>query len=345
MITASHNPFHDNGLKLFGPDGMKLSDKIEKKIENLIDTKIINHLSEPKSLGRVKRLEDGNDKYIKILKNNFPNNFSLKGMRIVLDCANGAGYKSAPKILSDLGAKVFSIGVKPNGVNINYKCGSTFPKILKKHVKNYKADLGISLDGDADRVIMCDEKSQIIDGDQIIAMIAKRWKRKKILKGGVVGTLMSNYGLEKFFSNEKINFKRSKVGDRYVKEMMKKNNFNLGGEQSGHIILGKFATTGDGLLVALETLFALRKGKLASEIFKVYKSVPQKLINIKVKDKKIIDTPKCKKAIKLANRLIKNKGRLLVRPSGTEPKVRIMCESFHSSLMHRCINIVKKTIR
>ena len=345
MITASHNPFHDNGLKLFGPDGMKLSDKIEKKIENLIDTKIVNHLSEPKSLGRVKRLEDGNDKYIKILKNNFPNNFSLKGMRIVLDCANGAGYKSAPKILSDLGAKVFSIGVKPNGLNINYKCGSTFPKILKKYVKYYKADLGISLDGDADRVIMCDEKSQIIDGDQIIAMIAKRWKRKKILKGGVVGTLMSNYGLEKFFSNEKINFKRSKVGDRYVKEMMKKNNFNLGGEQSGHIILGKFATTGDGLLVALETLFALRKGKLASEIFKVYKSVPQKLINIKVKDKKIIETPKCKKAIKSANRLIKNKGRLLVRPSGTEPKIRIMCESFHAFLMQKCLNIVKKTIR
>ncbi len=344
MITASHNPFHDNGLKLFGPDGMKLSDKIEKKIEKLIDTKITNHLSEPKSLGRVKRLEDGNDKYIQILKNNFPSNFSLKGMRIVLDCANGAGYKSAPKILSDLGARVFSIGVKPNGLNINYKCGSTFPKVLKKYVKKYKADLGIALDGDADRVIMCDEKSEIIDGDQIIAMIAKRWKRKKILKGGVIGTLMSNYGLEKFFSKERIIFKRSKVGDRYVKEMMKKYNFNLGGEQSGHIILGKFATTGDGLLVALETLFALRKGKLASEIFKMYESVPQKLVNIKVKDKKIIFSSRCKKAIKLANQLIKNKGRLLVRPSGTEPKVRVMCETFNHSLMIKCINIIKKTI-
>ena len=344
MITASHNPFHDNGLKLFGPDGMKLSDKIEKKIENIIDKKIINHLSEPKSLGRVKRLEDGNDRYIKILKNNFPDGFSLKGIRIVLDCANGAGYKSAPKILSDLGAKVFSIGVKPNGLNINYKCGSTFPQVLKKYVKKFKADLGIALDGDADRAIMCDEKSQIVDGDQIIAMIAKRWKRKKILKGGVVGTQMSNYGLEKFFLHEKINFKRSKVGDRYVKEMMKKNNFNLGGEQSGHIILGKFATTGDGLLVALEILFALRKGKLASEIFKVYKSVPQKLLNIKVKDKNIIKSTKCKEAIKLANALIKNKGRLLVRPSGTEPKVRIMCESFDNSLISKCINIIKKTI-
>ena len=344
MITASHNPFHDNGLKLFGPDGMKLSDNIEKKIENLIDTKTTIQLSNPKFLGRVKRLEDGNDKYIKILKNNFPNNFSLKGMRIVLDCANGAGYKSSPKILSDLGAKVFSLGVKPNGLNINYKCGSTFPQFLKKNVRKFKADIGIALDGDADRVIMCDEKSQIIDGDQIIAMIASRWKRKKILKGGVIGTLMSNYGLEKFFLNEKINFRRAKVGDRYVKEMMKKNNFNLGGEQSGHIILGKFATTGDGLLVALETLFALRKGKLASKMFKVYKSVPQKLLNIEVKDKKIIKSSKCKKAIKLANDLIKNKGRLLIRPSGTEPKIRIMCESFNHSLMNRCINIVKKTI-
>jgi len=344
MITASHNPFHDNGLKLFGPDGMKLSDDIEKKIENLIDTKTTTQLSKSKLLGRVKRLEDGNDKYIKILKKNFPKNFSLKGMRIVLDCANGAGYKSGPKILSDLGAKVHSIGVTPNGLNINFKCGSTFPQVLKKNVRKFKADIGIALDGDADRVIMCDEKSQIIDGDQIIAMIASRWRRKKILKGGVIGTLMSNYGLEKFFLNKKINFKRSKVGDRYVKEMMKKNNFNLGGEQSGHIILGKFATTGDGLLVALEVLFALRKGKLASKMFQVYKPVPQKLLNIEVKDKKIIKSSKCQKAIKLASELIKNKGRLLIRPSGTEPKIRIMCESFDHSLMNNCVNIVKKTI-
>ena len=344
MITASHNPFHDNGLKLFGPDGMKLSDKIEKKIESLIDKKTINQLSKPDFLGRVKRLEDGNDRYIKILKSNFPSNFSLKGMRIVLDCANGAGYKSAPRILSDLGAKVFSIGIKPNGLNINLKCGSTYPELLKKYVKKFKANIGISLDGDADRVIMCDEKSRLIDGDQIIAMIAKRWKRKKILKGGVIGTLMSNYGLEKFFLREKINFKRSKVGDRYVKELMKKKNYNLGGEQSGHIILGKFATTGDGLLVALECLFALRKRKVASELFKVYQSVPQKLVNIKVKNKEIINTPKCKKAIKLANHIIKDQGRLLVRPSGTEPKIRIMCESFNSILLNRCIKIVRRSI-
>ena len=344
MITASHNPYYDNGLKLFGPDGLKLSDKIEKRIENLIDSKTINHLSEPKVLGRVRRLEDGNEKYLKILKNNFPKNFNLKGVKIVVDCANGAGYKSAPKILSDLGAKVFPVGINPNGLNINYKCGSTHPEIIRKYVKKYKADIGLALDGDADRVIMCNERSQIIDGDQIIAMIAKRWKKKKILKGGVVGTLMSNYGLQKFFLEEKIKFIRSNVGDRYVKEVMKKNNFNLGGEQSGHIILGNFATTGDGLLVALEVLFALQEGKPASKMFQVYNSVPQKLINVKVKDKKIINNSKCKKAIKLANDLIKNKGRLLVRASGTEPKIRIMCESFSPSLIDKCIKIVKKTI-
>ena len=345
MITASHNPYYDNGLKLFGPDGLKLSDKIEKKIEKLIDTKTIKQLSNPKLLGRVKRLEDANEKYIKILKDNFPKSFSLKGMKIVLDCANGAGYKSAPKILSALGAKVKCLGIKPDGLNINQKCGSTYPTKIQLSVKKNKANIGIALDGDADRIIMCDEKSRIIDGDQIIAMIAKRWKRKKILKGGVVGTLMSNYGLQNFFKMEKINFIRSNVGDRYVKEEMKKNNINLGGEQSGHIILGKFATTGDGLLVALEVLFSLRKGKKASEIFNEYKSVPQKLINVSVKNKDVIDSLECKKAIKLASNLIKNQGRLLVRKSGTEPKIRIMCESFNREIIEKCINIIKKSIK
>ena len=345
MITASHNPYHDNGLKLFGPDGLKLSDKIEKKIESLIDTKIVKQLSKPQILGRVKRLEDGNEKYIKILKKNFPKNFNLKGIKIVIDCANGAGYKSGPKLLTSLGAKVISIGTKPNGLNINNKCGSTFPYKIQKAVKKHKAKLGISLDGDADRIIMCDEKGKIIDGDQIIATLAKRWKNKKMLRGGVIGTLMSNYGLEQFLKREKIKFLRSNVGDRYVKEKMKKYNFNLGGEQSGHIILGKFATTGDGLLVALEILFSLRKGKKASELLNVFKQTPQILENVIVKDKNIINHPNCKKAIRVANHLIKKQGRLLVRKSGTEFKIRIMGESDNKQLLKNCIHIIKKSIK
>ena len=345
MITASHNPYYDNGLKLFGPDGMKLSDQIENKIEKLIDAKSTQQLTNPKLLGRVKRLEDGNDKYIEILRKNFPKNFNLKGTKIVLDCANGASYIAAPKTLRSLGAKVISIGVQPNGFNINEKCGSTYPSKIQSAVRRYKAHVGISFDGDADRIIMCDEKSKIIDGDQIIAMLARRWKAKKILKGGVVGTLMSNYGLESFLKNEKIKFFRSKVGDRYVKEKMKKMNFNLGGEQSGHIILGKFATTGDGLLVALEALFSLRKGKKASKLLNVFKPTPQILENITVRDKNIIDKSKCKSAIKKANRLMNNHGRLLIRKSGTEPKVRIMGESHNKKIILKCIIIIKRSIK
>ena len=344
MITASHNPYYDNGLKLFGPDGLKLSDKIEKKIEGLIDSNTSKHLLNPKILGRVKRLETANDDYIKILKNNFPKNFNLKKMRIVIDCANGAGYKAGAQLLNSLGAKVISIGVEPNGLNINEKCGSTYPSKIQAAVKKNKAHLGIALDGDADRIILCDEKSKIIDGDQILAMLAKRWKSKKLLKGGVVGTLMSNYGLEKFFKFEKIKFIRANVGDRYVKEQMKKYHYNLGGEQSGHIILGKFATTGDGLLVALEILFSLRKGNKASKLFNVFKPVPQILENIIVKNKNVINQDKTKTAINIAKKLIKNQGRLLVRKSGTEPKIRIMGESYNKNLLKKCILIIKKTI-
>ncbi len=345
MITASHNPYYDNGLKLFGPDGMKLSNKIEKKIEKLIDAKNTKQLTDPKLLGRVKRLEDGNEKYIQILKNNFPKNFNLKGIKIVLDCANGACYKAAPKLLKDLGAKVLPIGIKPDGLNINKKCGSTYPSKIKKAVKKFKAHVGISFDGDADRIIMCDEKGKIIDGDQIIAMLAKRWKLKKILKGGVVGTLMSNFGLEKFLKKEKIKFVRSNVGDRYVKEKMQKLNFNLGGEQSGHIILGKFATTGDGLLVALEVLFSLRKRKKASSLLNIFKPLPQILENISVKDKDIINSAKSKSAIKKAFKLMKGKGRILVRKSGTEPKIRIMGESDDRRLILKCIKLIKRSIK
>jgi len=345
MITASHNPYFDNGLKLFGPDGLKLSDKIEKKIEKLIDSKIINNLSKPKILGRVKRLENGTDKYIEILKKNFPPSFRLKGLKIAIDCANGAAHKSGPKLFKSLGAKVFEIGISPNGLNINDKCGSTFPNKIKALTKKHKADIGISLDGDADRIIICDEKGNIIDGDKIIAMLAERWKRKKILKGGVIGTLMSNYGLENYFKDKKINFLRADVGDRYVKEMMQKNKFNLGGEQSGHIILGKFATTGDGLLVGLEVLFSMRKGKKASDLFTKFEPTPQLLENVVVKDKSIIDTYKCKNAIKTASKIINNQGRMLVRKSGTESAIRIMCESENKSLILKCINIVKRSIK
>ena len=345
MITASHNPYYDNGLKLFGPDGLKLSDKIEKKIEKLRDSNIIKNLSKPEILGRVKRLEDANDKYIEILKSNFPNNFSLKGIKIAIDCANGAGYKSGPKLLKSLGAKVYDIGTSPNGLNINDNCGSTFPNKIKSLVNKHRVNLGISLDGDADRIILCDERGNIIDGDQIIAMLANRWKRKKILKGGVVGTLMSNYGLQNHFKNKQIKFVRANVGDRYVKEKMQKNKYNLGGEQSGHIILGKFATTGDGLLVALEVLFSMRKGKKASELLNIFKPTPQILESISVKDKSIINTLKSKKAIRLASKLIKNQGRMLVRKSGTEPKIRIMGESDNKALLSKCINIVKRSIK
>ncbi len=345
MITASHNPYYDNGLKLFGPDGLKLSDKIEKKIEKLIDQKNTKQLSNPKLLGRVKRLEDGNDEYIKILKDNFPKNFRLKGLKIVLDCANGASYKAAPKLLRNLGATVVSIGINPNGFNINEKCGSTYPSKIKFAVKKHKAHVGIAFDGDADRIIMCDENGKIIDGDQIIAMLAKRWKLKKILKGGVVGTLMSNLGLEKFLKKERIQFFRTKVGDRYVKEKMRELNYNLGGEQSGHIILGKFATTGDGLLVALEVLFSLRKFKKASKLFNVFKPLPQILENVNVSNKNIIDKFKCKISIKKAKSLMGKKGRILVRKSGTEPKIRIMAESSDKKLISKCIKLIKKSIK
>jgi len=345
MITASHNPHHDNGLKLFGPDGMKLSDKIEKKIENLIDKKINKIFSKPENLGRVKRLESGTKEYIKILKKNFPNSFNLQGLRIVIDCANGAGYKAGPELLRSLGAKVIAIGVKPDGLNINKNCGSTYPNNIKNAVRKYKAHLGISLDGDADRIIMCDELSNIIDGDQIIAALATRWKNKKMLIGGVVGTLMSNYGLEKFFKSEKVRFIRANVGDRYVKEKMQKNNFNLGGEQSGHIILGKFATTGDGLLVALEALFAIRKGMKASKFFNKFKKTPQILKNIEVKDRLIINRPEIKKSIKIAEKLMNGHGRILVRKSGTESKIRVMGESENKKILDKCIDIISKNIK
>jgi phosphoglucosamine mutase len=333
MITASHNQFYDNGLKLFGPDGLKLSNKIENKIEKLIDEDIKKHLTANTLLGRVKRLESGTDNYIRIIKKRINKKVNLKNLKIVIDCANGASYKAAPQLFRSLKAKIILIGDKPNGFNINKNCGSTYPQILQKKVKQYKADLGISFDGDADRIIMCDEKGKIIDGDQIIAAIAMQWKKKKILKGGVVGTLMSNYGLEKFFKKKKIKFIRANVGDKYVKELMQKYKFNLGGEQSGHIILGKYTTTGDGLLVALEAVKALNGKMKASTFFNVFKKTPQILENVKCKKENILNDPKIKKLIRLSNEKIKGQGRILVRKSGTEPLVRVMGESDNINLL------------
>jgi phosphoglucosamine mutase len=333
MITASHNQFYDNGLKLFGPDGLKLSNKIENKIEKLIDEDIKKHLTANTLLGRVKRLESGTDNYIRIIKKRINKKVNLKNLKIVIDCANGASYKAAPQLFRSLKAKIILIGDKPNGFNINKNCGSTYPQILQKKVKQYKADLGISFDGDADRIIMCDEKGTIIDGDQIIAAIAMQWKKKKILKGGVVGTLMSNYGLEKFFKQKNIKFIRANVGDKYVKELMQKYKFNLGGEQSGHIILGKYATTGDGLLVAFETVKALNGKMKASTFFNVFKKTPQILENVKCKKENILKDPKIKKLIRLSKEKIKGQGRILVRKSGTEPLIRVMGESDNINLL------------
>ena len=344
MITASHNPHTDNGLKLFGPDGLKLSDKVEKKIEKLIDEKQSKLLVPVEELGRVKRLEDGNARYIEILKSNFPASFTLNGMKVVIDCANGAGYKAAPQILQELGATVYPIGIDPDGLNINKQCGSTHPESMRQAVKKHKADLGIALDGDADRLILCDEQGTIVDGDQIIGMIATRWHNKKILKGGVVGTLMSNLGLEQHFRKHNIKFVRADVGDRYVKETMQQMNYNLGGEQSGHVILGDFTTTGDGLLVALEILFSMRKGTKASKLLRVFKPVPQILENKIVNNKNIINSKSCLAAIKKAEKLLGDKGRLLVRKSGTEPKIRIMGECHDKKLLAKAISIVSKSI-
>ena len=344
MITASHNSHTDNGLKIFGPDGLKLSDKVEKKIEKLIDEKQSKLLVPVEELGRVKRLEDGNARYIEILKSNFPASFTLNGMKVVIDCANGAGYKAAPQILQELGATVYPIGIDPDGMNINKQCGSTHPESMRQAVKKHKADLGIALDGDADRLILCDEQGTIVDGDQIIGMIATRWHNKKILKGGVVGTLMSNLGLEQHFRKHNIKFIRADVGDRYVKETMQQMNYNLGGEQSGHVILGDFTTTGDGLLVALEILFSMRKGTKASKLLRVFKPVPQILENKIVNNKNIINSKSCLAAIKKAEKLLGDKGRLLVRKSGTEPKIRIMGECHDKKLLAKAISIVSKSI-
>ena len=343
MISASHNEYIDIGIKIFCPSGAKLSDEQEIELEKLIDNSDLQ-LVKSENLGRAKRIDDAGGRYIEYLKSRISSSFRLDGLKIVIDCANGAAYKAAPKLFRSLGAKVFVIGNKPNGFNINKDCGSTFPKKIQNAVIKNKANLGISLDGDADRIIMCDEKGVIIDGDQIIAALALEWKKKKILRGGVIGTLMSNYGLEDFLKKKKIKFIRSKVGDRYVKEMMQKYKFNLGGEQSGHIILGKFATTGDGLLVSLEIVKFLDKKTRASIFFNVFKKTPQILKNINYRNDKILKDKKVLKSIKLAKKLIEGQGRILVRKSGTEPKIRVMGESENKKLLNHCIKLIIKKL-
>lgn len=327
MISASHNPYHDNGLKLFGPDGYKLSDAVELQIEAHMDDDPTTMLSAPEKVGRAKRLDDAPGRYIEFVKSTFPKHLRLDGLKIVIDCANGAGYVVGPIILYELGAEVIPMAVHPNGVNINRECGSTHPKALAAQVVMEHADLGIALDGDADRLVVVDEKGTVIDGDQIMAFIAARCHKQGELKGGgIAATLMSNLGLEQFMTTLGLKLFRTKVGDRYVMEAMKEHGLNVGGEQSGHLILGDHATTGDALVAALQVLAALLEdGRPASEAMNMFTPVPQVLKNVKGNPAVLQRENVVKTMEDIASRLKEN-GRLVVRPSGTEPLVRIMIE-------------------
>ena len=329
MITASHNPYHDNGIKLFGPDGRKLDDATELEIESLMDGGLDEELAAPAELGRAKRIDDAQARYVEIVKATFPKSKRLSGLRLVVDCANGAAYKVAPTALWELGADVIPIGVEPNGFNINEECGSTAPELLAKEVKKYRADLGIALDGDADRLMLCDEKGQIVDGDQILALIAGHWKDQgRLAKPGIVATVMSNLGLEQYLASLDLSLERTKVGDRYVAERMAEGGFNLGGEASGHLVMPDFATTGDGLIAALQVLDVLQeRGKPASEALKLFKPAPQILENVKVaRGRKPLETKAVKDVISQAESELGEAGRIVVRASGTEPVVRVMAE-------------------
>ncbi len=329
MISASHNGFADNGIKLFGPDGYKLSDQREAEIEAFMDEGLEEGLAEPRELGRVKRIDDAQARYVEIVKATFPRHLNLNGLRVVIDCAHGAAYKVAPTALYELGAEVIAIGVDPNGLNINEECGSTYPKAMAKAVKQYRADIGIALDGDADRVVMCDERGQTVDGDQIMAIIAGAWADSGRLRGkGVVGTVMSNLGLERFMSARGLKLERTAVGDRYVMERMRSGGFNMGGEQSGHIILSDFSTTGDGLIAALQVLAMLAEtDKPMSTLARQFEPAPQLLKNIRVAGgRKPLEVEAVKAAIAEAEASLKDRGRIVVRASGTEPLIRIMAE-------------------
>jgi phosphoglucosamine mutase len=328
MITASHNPFGDNGIKFFGPDGQKLSDAVEMEIEALMAGGMDQGLVAGADLGRATRIDDSQARYIEFAKRTFPRHLRLEGLRIVVDCAHGAAYRVAPAVLWELGADIVPIGVTPDGTNINLKCGSTAPETMCAKVREMRADFGIALDGDADRVVMADEKGEIVDGDQVLALIAKSWANDGILKGGgVVGTVMSNAGLDRYLATLGLTLARAAVGDRYVQEVMHKGGFNVGGEQSGHIILSDFSTTGDGLIAALQVLAVIAQdGKPVSQAAHLFEPLPQVLENVRFKKGSPLDDARVKSTIDDANAKLGLSGRVLVRKSGTEPLIRVMAE-------------------
>lgn len=335
MISASHNPYEDNGIKFFGPDGFKLSDDVEAEIEQRMATDMAPLLAPAKDLGRAKRLDDVVGRYTEYVKQTFPKGRTLDGLKVVLDCANGAAYKVAPEVLWELGAEVIKIGVEPNGFNINDGCGSTATDAMQSAVVTHGADIGIALDGDADRVLISDEKGQLVDGDQLMGLIASDWARKGKLSGGaVVATVMSNLGLEKFLQTEGLDLKRTPVGDRYVVEEMRRSGCNLGGEQSGHVVLGDYATTGDGLMAGLQVLSVLTaNGKPASEACRLFDPFPQVLKNVRYQGASPLDKPEITKAISDADKRLEGTGRVLIRKSGTEPLIRVMAEGEDETLV------------
>jgi phosphoglucosamine mutase len=346
MITASHNPYEDNGIKFFGPDGQKLSDEIELEIEALMANGLEQGLAPSANIGRAKRIDDSQARYIEFAKRTIPRNVRLDGLRIVLDCANGAAYKVAPAVLWELGADIVPMGVTPDGTNINQDCGSTEPQAMCAKVRETRADFGIALDGDADRVVMCDEKGNIIDGDQILALIARKWSKLGKLKGGgVVGTVMSNAGLDHFLQSLNLKLARSAVGDRYVLDEMQKGGFNVGGEQSGHIILSDVSTTGDGLVAGLQVLAVLAQdGKPASEAAHLFNPLPQVLENVRFKKGAPLESDKVKATIEAGNARLGAHGRILVRKSGTEPLIRVMAEGEDEKLVRAVVRDIASAI-
>ena len=340
MISASHNPYDDNGIKLFGPDGFKLSDDIELEIEKLIDGGMAKRLASPAALGRAKRIDGVQDRYIEFAKRTLPKNLSLEGLRIVVDCANGAAYKVAPEALKELDAEVIAMGVEPDGFNINHECGSTEPAALCQKVKEMRADIGIALDGDADRVLIADERGRIVDGDQLLAVIAESWKADGLLaKPAIVATVMSNLGLERYLAKSGISLVRTPVGDRYVLEEMRAHGYNLGGEPSGHIIMSDHTTTGDGLLAALQVLAVVkRQNKPVSQVCHRFDPLPQVMKNVRYKSGKPLENAKVRSAIKHAEARLDGNGRLIVRPSGTEPVIRVMGEGDDKVLIEEVVD-------